>query len=160
MSLCGSSGLVLLPPHKLKRDDGSTVAVDPARGVWEELKANLLIFTDWKLLMMIPAFLPCETYLVYSGSVNGVFCHWEGRNLLTAVAYHNNLRARSLLPMTAQVILIPCGYGLQCILDNKRWTRRSRGLIGLTAVAVPLIIAWIWEIVCRSAFLGRDIFGL
>jgi MFS family permease len=65
------SGLLLLPPHKLRRDDGSVVAVDKARGPWEELKANLLIFTDWKLLCMVPAFLPAECFLVYSGSVNG-----------------------------------------------------------------------------------------
>ncbi|KAI0025941.1 hypothetical protein F4780DRAFT_789418 [Xylariomycetidae sp. FL0641] len=132
MALCGFSGLLLRKPQKLKRDDGSTVAVDPARGVWEELSANLLIFKDWKLLAMLPAFLPCETYLVYSGSVN---------------AYHNNLRARSLLSMMAFLIQLPCGYGLQCILDNKRWQRRTRALVGLTVVAVPMIVAWIWEII-------------
>ncbi|KAK3673779.1 hypothetical protein LTR78_006332 [Recurvomyces mirabilis] len=107
MSCAALLALLLLPAHKLRRDDGSIVAADKARGPWEELKANLLVFTDFKLLLMIPAFLPAECFLVYSGSVNG----------------------------------------LQWILDNKRWQRRTRALIGLTVVAVPLVGAWVWEIV-------------
>ena len=71
MTCAAFSGLLLLPAHKLRRDDGSVVAVDKARGPWEELKANLLIFTDFKLLLMMPAFVPAECFLVYSGAVNG-----------------------------------------------------------------------------------------
>ena len=63
--------MALLRPHKLKRDDGSVVAVDRPRGAWEEFRSNLLVFTDPILLMMLPAFLPAEGFLVYSGSVNG-----------------------------------------------------------------------------------------
>ncbi|KAK4575317.1 hypothetical protein LTR86_001171 [Recurvomyces mirabilis] len=132
MSCAALLALLLLPAHKLRRDDGSIVAADKARGPWEEFKANLLVFTDFKLLLMIPAFLPAECFLVYSGSVN---------------AFHNSLRARSLLSFMAVVLQIPCGVGLQWILDNKRWQRRTRALIGLTVVAVPLVGAWVWEIV-------------
>lgn len=71
MCCAALSGLLLLPAHKLRRDDGSIVAVDKPRGAWEELKSNLLVFTDYKLLLMFPAFLPAECFLVYSGSVNG-----------------------------------------------------------------------------------------
>lgn len=71
MVIGGLLCLTLLRPHKLTRDDGSVVAVDRPRGVWEELRTNLLVFTDPILLMMLPAFLPAEGFLVYSGSVNG-----------------------------------------------------------------------------------------
>jgi hypothetical protein len=71
MIIGGLCCLLLLRPQKLTRDDGSVVAVHPARGAWEEFKSNLKIFTDPILLMMIPAFLPSEGFLVYSGSVNG-----------------------------------------------------------------------------------------
>jgi hypothetical protein len=71
MTCAAGLALFLLPAHKLRRDDGSVVAVDKARGPWEELKSNLLVFTDFKLLLMVPAFLPAECFLVYSGSVNG-----------------------------------------------------------------------------------------
>ena len=73
MVIGGLLCLLLLRPQKLTRDDGSVVAVHPARGAWEELRSNLLIFTDPTLLMMVPAFLPSEGFLVYSGSVNGKF---------------------------------------------------------------------------------------
>jgi hypothetical protein len=72
MILGGLLGLLLLAPQKLTRDDGSVVAVNPPRGWWEELRSNLLIFTDPILLMMVPAFFPAECFLVYSGSVNGM----------------------------------------------------------------------------------------
>jgi hypothetical protein len=71
MAIGGLLCLLLLRPHKLTRDDGSIVAVDRPRGAWEEFKSNLLVFTDPILLMMLPAFLPAEGFLVYSGSVNG-----------------------------------------------------------------------------------------
>lgn len=133
MILGGLFTLLLLRPQKLTRDDGSVVAVDPPRGAWEELRSNLLIFTDPVLLMMVPAFLPSEGFLVYSGSVN---------------AYNNNLRTRSLLSFIAVVMQIPAGWALQAILDYPGWGRRKRGLVGLTAVAVPLVAAWVWEMVC------------
>jgi len=81
---------------------------------------------------MLPAFLPAECFLVYGGSVN---------------AYHNNLRTRCLLSFVSVVLQIPSGYLLQKILDNKAWKRQTRALIGLTIVAVPLMGAWVWEIV-------------
>ncbi|KAL3486471.1 hypothetical protein BJX62DRAFT_246798 [Aspergillus germanicus] len=122
----------LMPPSRVVRDDGTQVATTKARGIVEEFKANLEIFRDWKLLVMIPAFLPAECFLVYGGSVN---------------AFHNNLRTRCLLSFIAVVLQIPCGYGLQLILDNKKWKRRSRAFAGLVVVGVPLLAAWIWEII-------------
>lgn len=71
MVIGGLLCLALLRPHRLTRDDGSVVAVDRPRGAWTEFKSNLLVFTDPILVMMLPAFLPAEGFLVYSGSVNG-----------------------------------------------------------------------------------------
>jgi ABC-type sugar transport system permease subunit len=67
--------------------------------------------------------------------------------LLTKTAYNNNLRTRSLLAFIAVVMQIPAGWALQAILDDPGWGRRKRGLVGLTSVAVPLVIAWVWEMV-------------
>lgn len=124
--------LTLRPPSRVYRDDGTQVATLQARGFKEELKANLEIFKDWKLILLIPAFIPSECFLVYTGSVN---------------AHHNNLRTRSLLAFSAVVLQIPAGYGLQKILDHASWTRRTRAFAALGAVGVPLMGAWIWEIV-------------
>lgn len=132
MGVGACMAFLLQPPSKVTRDDGTQVATIKPRGFIEELKANLEIFRDWKLLLMVPAFLPAETFLVYGGSVN---------------AFHNNLRARSLLAFMSVVLQIPCGYGLQRILDHKTWARRTRAFIGLAVVGIPLMAAWIWEIV-------------
>jgi hypothetical protein len=43
----------LMPPDKIIRDDGTKVGVVQARTFMEELKANLEIFRDWKLLIMV-----------------------------------------------------------------------------------------------------------
>jgi len=123
---------LLMPPSKIIRDDGTQVATVKSRGFIEELKSNLEIFKDWKLLIMIPAFLPAECFLVYGGSVN---------------AFHNNLRTRCLLSFIAVVLQIPCGIGLQMVLDHKVWLRRTRAFLGLAIVGIPLMAAWIWEIV-------------
>lgn len=133
--------LTLRPASRVIREDGTQVATIRARGYWEELKANLDIFKDWKLLIMVPAFLPSECFLVYTGSVN---------------AYHNNLRTRTLLSFCAVTLQIPAGYALQKILDHKAWTRRTRAFLGLAAVSVPMLAAWIWEIV-RTRHYNRSI---
>ncbi|KAI7788259.1 hypothetical protein LA080_012326 [Diaporthe eres] len=132
MIIGGLCGLLLLRPQDLRRDDGSVVAVHPPRGAWAELKSNLMIFTDPVLLIMVPAFFPSEGFLVYSGSVN---------------AHLNNLRTRSLLSFVAVCLQIPAGWALRSILDHETWGRRKRGLIGLTVVSVPLVAAWVWEMI-------------
>lgn len=131
---CGAvaGALLLRPADKIIRDDGTHVGKVVARSFGEELQANVEIFRDWKLLIMLPAFLPAECFLVYGGSVN---------------AYHNNLRARCLLSFMSVVLQIPCGMGLQRVLDYAGWKRRTRALAGLAIVGVPLMAAWIWEMV-------------
>lgn len=156
MGLACILGACLRPASKVIRDDGTQVATIRSRGYIEELKSNLEVFRDWKALLLIPAFLPSECYLVYNGSVN---------------AYHNDLRARSLLSFCSVTLQIPCGWALQKILDHKTWTRRKRAFIALAIVATPLVslcfssseyhlqsllfadpksiqmAAWIWEII-------------
>ncbi|KAJ5761416.1 hypothetical protein N7533_003455 [Penicillium manginii] len=138
MGVGACAAFLLMPPSRVIRDDGTQVSLIKPRGFREELKANLEIFRDWKLLLMVPAFLPAETFLVYGGSVN---------------AYRNNLRTRCLLSFLAVVIQIPCGILLQYVLDNKKWNRRNRAFLGLGMVGIPLIGAWIWEII-RGVFRG------
>lgn len=67
--------------------------------------------------------------------------------LMRCLAYNNNLRTRSLLSFIAVVLQIPAGWALQAVLDYPGWGRRKRGLIGLTGVCVPLVVAWVWEMV-------------
>lgn len=63
------------------------------------------------------------------------------------LAHLNNLRTRSLLSFIAVCLQIPAGWALRSILDHETWGRRKRGLIGLTVVSLPLVAAWVWEMV-------------
>ena len=72
MSCAACLALLLRRPEDLRRPDGSVVAVDKPRGAWAELKANISVFRDWKLMLMVPAFLPAGSFLIYDGSVNGL----------------------------------------------------------------------------------------
>ncbi|EXJ80501.1 hypothetical protein A1O1_08646 [Capronia coronata CBS 617.96] len=132
MGVAAIMSLFLLPPDKLTRDDGSKVAVAMPRTAKQEFVANLRAFKDWKLLLLFPGCFAAEAFLVYVGSMN---------------AFSNNLRTRSLLSFIAVVLQIPFGFLITWILDNKRMNRRTRTLVGLTFVAVPLYAAWIWQIV-------------
>lgn len=54
--LMGSGVLIassLRPPSEVIRDDGTDVGVVQARTLFEEIKATLESFKDWKLLVMV-----------------------------------------------------------------------------------------------------------
>ena len=57
MGVGACSAFLLLPTSKVVRDDGTQVASIKARGFLDELRSNLEIFRDWKLLLMVT-----ETY--------------------------------------------------------------------------------------------------
>ncbi|CAK7209946.1 hypothetical protein SBRCBS47491_000617 [Sporothrix bragantina] len=134
MGVGAALSFLLQPATRITRDDGTHVVTSAvkARTVREELAASLQAIRNWELLLMIPAFLPSECFLVYGGSAN---------------AFRNNLRTRTLLSFVAVVLQMPAAYGLRLVLDHAAWKRRTRALVGLGLVGVPLIAAWIWQMV-------------
>jgi hypothetical protein len=129
--------IILRRPDEVIHDTSSNVIAPEKKSTTSELLSNLAVFSDWKLLVMLPAFLPAGSFLIYLGSVN---------------AFENSLRARSLLSFIALVVQIPFGHILHLILDNDKWTKPRRALFGLGFVAVPLSAAWLWEIVRTRDF--------
>lgn len=125
-------------PNEVTCDSGAAISDwNEKRGRFQELAENLAVFKEWKLLCLLPAFLPAGSFLIYLGSVN---------------AFQNNLRARSLLSFIALVVQIPFGHLLHIVLDRPAWPRRKRGLAGLAFVGIPLSVAWVWEIIRTRAF--------
>ncbi|ORY64795.1 uncharacterized protein BCR38DRAFT_431019 [Pseudomassariella vexata] len=132
--------LALLTLRRLKdleSAENSTTTHHEKHSTATEFKANLSIVRDWQLLMMLPAFLPAGSFLIYLGSVN---------------AFQNNLRVRSLVSFVALIVQIPFGHLLHFFLDHPGWSKRKRGLIGLAFVGVPLCAAWMWEIIRTRGF--------
>lgn len=133
--------LALRQPNEVTYGDGAAISeLKGRRSRFQELAENLTVFKEWKLLCLLPAFLPAGSFLIYLGSVN---------------AFQNTLRARSLLSFIALVAQIPFGHVLHVILDRAAWSRRKRGLAGLAFVGIPLSVAWVWEIV-RTRSLDRS----
>jgi hypothetical protein len=62
MGVGACAAFLLMPPSRVIRDDGTQVATIKARGFFEELKSNLEIFQDWKLLIMVCQ-IPSKPYI-------------------------------------------------------------------------------------------------
>lgn len=130
--------LALRRPNEVTCGNGAAISGwNEKRSRQQELAENLAVLKEWKLLCLLPAFLPAGSFLIYLGSVN---------------AFQNSLRARSLLSFIALVVQIPFGHILHVILDRPAWSRRKRGLAGLAFVGVPLSAAWLWEVIRTRGF--------
>ncbi|KIV96495.1 hypothetical protein PV10_00357 [Exophiala mesophila] len=132
MTVGSMASFLLLPPEKIIRESGEGIVIHKSRPFLEEVRLTIYTLKDWRLWLMIPAFIPGESYLVYSGSVN---------------AYHNNLRTRCLLGFMAIIFQIIFSIPLMYIFDHQKWKRRTRALVGLAVVAIPLLAAWVWEVI-------------
>jgi len=124
--------LFILPADKVRRDDGTKVAVMPKMTFKEAFQGSLVAFKDWRLLLLVPAMMSTEIHLVYIGVANG---------------WHNNSRTRSLNSFCSLVVAIPLNLFLGWLLDRKTWSRKTRAYVGTCFVGVFLIGAYIAEVV-------------
>ena len=125
----------IVDPRKVVRDDGTHIAVFKQATVMTEVRGLIMLFTDVKILLLIPAIFVAEMCLALMSSIN---------------AYYFNLRTRSLNNVMFEFIMIPCPLALAWIMDTKHIkSRRSRGLVGvgimgtITLAASAGLTAWI-----------------
>lgn len=136
--LVGSvSALSLANPEQVRRNDGSAVHLK-ANSDWKrellELYKLLKTKTVW---LMVPAFIASNWYYAYFFSMN---------------SYYFSLRARSL-NSTVFWALEPLGtFFMSAILDFKPLQRRSRGLLGLAALATCVAAVWTGGAIFQSGF--------
>lgn len=87
-------------------------------------KGLIKVLSDWRVLVMIPAYFTPEVSLVISSSLN---------------AYTFNLRTRSLNSLMVHLIQIPLALGMGWLLDNEKvGRRRTRAIIG-----VVIDVVWV-----------------
>jgi hypothetical protein len=107
---------LIVDPKTVVRDDGTHIAIFKEATIMTEIKGLMYLFTDWKVLLLVPAIFVAEMDLALVSSIN---------------AYYFNLRTRSLNNVMFQFIMMPCPLILAYLLDTRFIkSRRLRGLLG------------------------------
>ncbi|KAI4103821.1 MAG: hypothetical protein L6R37_003624 [Teloschistes peruensis] len=110
----------IIAPSEVRRRDGTPLAHYPHEGLWQELKNQRRLFRDWRLLAMFIPMFASEVPIIVLSSLN----------------------CGCILRPRARVIIGAIWIGL--MLDNwKISSRRTRGVVTVTAVAVLVIAGWI-----------------
>ncbi|KAI0520495.1 hypothetical protein KFK09_007971 [Dendrobium nobile] len=114
--------LAILPPSRIIRDDGSRATVVTYSSVSTEGLEILKLFANWKMLLIIPAAWGSNFFYSYQfNNVNGIIFSLRTKGL-------NNV-----FYWGAQMIgSLAIGY----LLDFSFRSRRKRGLVGISVVAV------------------------
>lgn len=162
---CCSLGfaLFLLPTKDLVRSDGTHIAVLEPPSVKESIKQTARLFTDWRIVLLIPAFFTPESELESSpvfpfSDLPPVVLTLDGAVFFpfqaSMNAYAFNLRTRTLNSLLNNLIQIPTSLGMGLlVLDNKRLgSRRKRALIGIAIDAVWITAAYIAQTIWLSSW--------
>ncbi|OAA59178.1 Major facilitator superfamily domain, general substrate transporter [Niveomyces insectorum RCEF 264] len=130
-------GCFVLPPGKIKRDDGTAIATIPVMTLKEAVVGAAKCLLDWRLLLLIPSMIAAEIHLPFMGVTN---------------AFEFNGRARALNSFIALLTSIPLNLFLGWLLDNKRWSRRARAYAGTLLVGVCIVATFVPYVVELSSW--------
>jgi hypothetical protein len=83
----------------------------------EELRGMTKLLTDWKILVLTPAFLASNFFYAYQFALNAAYF---------------SLRSRALNSMMYWLFQMFGSFAISGVLDYKGWERRTRGLVGLS----------------------------
>ncbi|CEP07738.1 hypothetical protein [Parasitella parasitica] len=119
--------LVIAPPSKVVRTNGTRVAVAKASHWTDELKGVLLVWKEWRMIYLIPAFLASNWFYSYQFRINAVYFDASARAL-------NDTMYWGLQILGSLMIGI--------LLDYQRMTRRGRGLLALAILFVVVMAVW------------------
>ncbi|KAI8987050.1 major facilitator superfamily domain-containing protein [Pilobolus umbonatus] len=132
--------LTLLPAEKVIRSDGTPVSMHKFTNWKHEILEVLILFKDWRMLILIPLFSGSNWFYTYQFQV------YNGGGFF-------DLRARSLNNLIYWLCQI-VGAGLfGALLDfSKLGRRKSRAIIGNTVVLLVLVGSWIGAIYVQKLF--------
>ncbi|ORX90824.1 MFS general substrate transporter [Basidiobolus meristosporus CBS 931.73] len=135
-------GLILLPPGKVIRDDGSRVVVKKFTNIGGEIVDILKLFTNKYMLLLTPLFISSNWFYSYQfGAVNGVLFNLRTRSLNNALYWGSQMLG---------------AYGLGAFLDNPRFGRRARAVYGLAIVGVIFSATWAGGLALQLQYTRED----
>lgn len=130
--------LLLLPPAKLRRPDGTALALFEPMSLWESLKLTGSLFKDWRFVVLIPACFTPEAFFPFQASMN---------------AYAFSLRTRILNSLLNNLIQIPITMFMGFLLDTERLgSRKRRAFYGITFDAVWITGSYIAQTIWLSSW--------
>ncbi|KAJ1959753.1 hypothetical protein IWQ62_004490 [Dispira parvispora] len=122
-------GFVLAPPTKVIRDDGSYVEMVKQPNVFKETIMILRLFTDKWMLILTPAFFTTNFFYTYQfNCINGALFNLRTRGLNAAMYW------------AAQMV---GAFFFGMFMDNQRYSRRKRGILGIVATFVGFTVVWL-----------------
>lgn len=120
--------LAILPPSQVVRDDGTRATTVTYSNVLTEAAEISKLFTNWKMLLMLPAAWASNFFYTYQfNNVNGLLFNVRTKGL-------NNV-----FYWGAQMV---GSVGIGYVLDFSFRSRRTRGFVGIGVVAVLSIGIW------------------
>lgn len=131
------STLIIASPSRVVRAGGSHVAVAKATSWKHELKNVLLVWKEWRMICLIPAFLCSNWFYSYQFRVNSIY-------------FNPSTRALNDLMYWALQIIGSLLIGQ--LLDFSRMSRRGRGLLGLGVLFVISMVVWTGGFVFQLTF--------
>lgn len=130
----------LANPEQVRRNDGTRVALKVSADWLGELRALAKLLKERSILLMLPAFIASNWYYAYFFSMNSFYFSLRGRALNGTLFW----------------VMEPLGaLTMGRILDLKRLSRRSRGLVGLAVLAVCTCSVWTGGAFFQASF-DRD----
>lgn len=128
MSTGALLSLTILPPSKVVRDDGTRCTNIKYSNVKTEAIEILLLFFNWKMLLIVPAALASNFFYTYQfNDVNGVMF---------------NLRTRGFNNVFYWGAQMLGSVGIGYIMDFSFQSRRMRGFVGIGVVALLGTAIW------------------
>ncbi|KAF7967169.1 hypothetical protein HWV62_13181 [Athelia sp. TMB] len=132
-----ASSFLILPPNKVVRGDGTLVKLQAKSSIKAEVLAMAKLFTDWRMLALLPMFFASNYFYAYQGAVN-------------AFAFDGPTRALNGTLEAAGAIIGALLIGF--VLDIKYLGRRNRGFLGLAIVTSLTVIVWAIGLSWQSTF--------
>ncbi|KAF9927954.1 hypothetical protein FBU30_002742 [Linnemannia zychae] len=136
MTLGALGSLALLPTNRVFRKDGSPVVKISYANPISELTAVLRLFTDWRMLCLVPMFFSSNWFYTYQ---------FNAVNTLNF-----SVRTRSMNSMFYWLAQIIGSIIYGAFLDKKEWSRTTRARYGLFLLAAVLAATYAGGFVFQS----------
>ncbi|KAF8583564.1 MFS general substrate transporter [Ramaria rubella] len=137
-----ASAFLVLGPNRVIRADGSLVKLQAKATVREEIQGIIRLFTDWRMLALLPMFFASNYFYAYQAAIN-------------TAKFDGPTRALNATLEGAGAIVGAIMIGF-LVLDGKRFGRRTRGYMGLAVVTTLTIIVWSCALAWQVSFNRAD----